>query len=74
MAWDSANIHIGGVEDQATLVERDTLERVSRVDRENSTMLSFARADAEDHARKVALLEDGVVEERQAWETSKREH
>jgi hypothetical protein len=63
MSRDSANLRIKGPEDRAVLAEREALERVSRVEVENSTTLSFARADAKDPARKVVLHEDEPVEE-----------
>jgi hypothetical protein len=69
-----ANLCIKDAEDQATLVKRDALERVSRVEAENSAALSYARADAKGLVRKIALLEDELVEERRVWETSEREH
>jgi hypothetical protein len=74
MAQDSTNLHIKGIVDRAALVEQEALEPVSRAKAENSTVLSSARADAEDYARKVILLKDELVEERQAMETSEREH
>jgi hypothetical protein len=62
------------VEDWATLVEREALERVSRVEVENATMLAFAHEDAEGLARKVTLPEDDHTVVRQAQQVSKREH
>jgi BMFP domain-containing protein YqiC len=56
------------------LVEREALERVSRVDVENVIVLASAREDAEGFARKIALLEDKLTAERQAWEVSERKH
>jgi hypothetical protein len=44
------------------------------VETENSTALSSAHADAEGLVWKIVLLEDELVEEHQAGETSKREH
>jgi hypothetical protein len=61
------------VEDWATLAERETLERVSRVEAKNTTALASAREDAERFARKITLLEDELVAERQAQEVSERE-
>jgi hypothetical protein len=74
MARDSTNLHIKGIVDRAALVEREALEPVSRAKAENSTVLSSARADAKDYAPKVILLKDELAEERQAMETSEREH
>jgi hypothetical protein len=74
MAWDSANLRIRGAKDQDALVEREALERVSRAEVENSTVLSSAHADAEDLAWKFALLEDELAEEHRAREASKTEH
>jgi hypothetical protein len=74
MVWDSANLHIKGVEDRVDLAEQEALERVSQAEVENSATLFSARVNTEDLARKVILLEDELVEERRAWETSEREH
>jgi hypothetical protein len=47
---------------------------VSRAEVENFAVLSFARFDVEDLTRKVTILEDGLAEERRAWEASEKEH
>jgi hypothetical protein len=54
------------VEDWAALVEREALERVSRVEVENATMLASAHEDAEGLSRKVTLPEDDLTVVRQA--------
>jgi hypothetical protein len=54
------------VEDWATLAERETLERVSRVEVENATMLASTSEDAESFVQKIALLEGELMEERRA--------
>jgi hypothetical protein len=57
-ARDSAALHVKDVEDRATLVERESLERVSRAEAENVAVLAAAHEYAEGFARKIALLED----------------
>jgi hypothetical protein len=42
-AWDSATLRVKDVEDRATLAEREVLERVSRVEAENTMALASAR-------------------------------
>jgi hypothetical protein len=42
-------------------VEREALERVSRVEVENAMMLASAHEDAEGLARKVALHKDELT-------------
>jgi hypothetical protein len=64
--WDSAIVHIRGVEDWAALAEREAQERVSRVETENVVVLASAREDAEGLVRKVALLEGELAEARRA--------
>jgi hypothetical protein len=61
------------VEDWATLAERETLERVSRVEAKNTMALASAHEDAEGFARKITLLEDELVAEHQAQEVFERE-
>jgi hypothetical protein len=39
--WDSATLLVKNVKDRATLSEREALERVSRVDAENSSTLAL---------------------------------
>jgi hypothetical protein len=55
-------------------VEREALERVSRAEVENAMVLASAHEDAEGFARKIALLEEEVIAERQAREVFEREH
>jgi hypothetical protein len=62
------------VEDQATLAEREALERMSRAEAENVTALASAHGDAEGLVRKIVVLEGELVTERQTWEVSEREH
>jgi hypothetical protein len=64
-AWDSATLHVKDAEDQAGLAEKEALERVSRVEAENTMLLASACEDAEGLAPKVALLEDELAAERQ---------
>jgi hypothetical protein len=55
-------------------VEREALQRVSRVEAENAAALASSHEDAKGFAHKIALLEDKLVMERQAQEVSEREH
>jgi hypothetical protein len=72
-AWDSATLCVKDAEDQATLAEREALERVLRAEMENAVVLASAREDVEGFARKIALLEDELAAERQARDVSERE-
>jgi hypothetical protein len=71
---DGGTLHVKDVEDWATLVEWEALERVSRAEAENATTLASSREDTEGLAWKVALLEDELTMVRRAQEVSKREH
>jgi hypothetical protein len=62
------------VEDRVALVKWEALERVSRVEAENTTTLASAREDVECLARKITLLEDELAAEHRAREVSEREH
>jgi hypothetical protein len=44
-------------------VEREALERLSRVEAENTTALASTREDAEGFVQKIALLEDELAME-----------
>jgi ketosteroid isomerase-like protein len=72
--WDSAALRVKDVEDWAALVEREALERVSRVKAENATVLASAHEDAKGFTCKITLLEDELAAELQARGVSKREH
>jgi hypothetical protein len=72
-AWDSAALCVKDTEDQATLAEREALERVLRAEMENAVVLASAREDVKGFARKIALLEDELAAERQARDVSERE-
>jgi hypothetical protein len=74
VAWDSTAIRVKDVEDRATLAEREALERVSRAKVENAMALASSCEDAKGLAQKIALLEDELAAECQAWEVSEREH
>jgi hypothetical protein len=71
---DSTTLHVNDVEYQATLAEREALERVSRSRVENAMALASTREDTEGLARKIALLEDDLAAEHWAQEASEREH
>jgi hypothetical protein len=64
--WDSDALLVKDVEDRATLAERETQEKVSRVEAENVVALPLAHEDAEGLARKIALLEVELAEEHRA--------
>jgi hypothetical protein len=55
-------------------VEREALERVSRVEAKNAAALASSHEVVKGSAHKIALLEDKLVMERQAREVSEREH
>jgi hypothetical protein len=74
IAWDSTTLCVKDVEDQAATAEREGLETVSRVEVENAVTLASTREDADGFARKITLLEDELVMERQARVVSEREH
>jgi BMFP domain-containing protein YqiC len=71
---DSATLHVKDAKDWAALVEREALEMVSRAEADNTVALASAREEAEGIVQKIALLEDELAAERQAWEVSEREH
>jgi hypothetical protein len=45
-AWDNAALRVKDAEDQATLVEWEALERMSRAEAENAMVLASAHEDA----------------------------
>jgi hypothetical protein len=49
-------------EDRATLVEREALERVLRLEAESTAVLASAHEEAEGFTQKIALLEGGLAE------------
>jgi hypothetical protein len=55
-AWEIVTALVRDVEDRATLAEREARESVSRMDAESATALSSTRGEAEDLARRIALL------------------
>jgi hypothetical protein len=63
MAWDNTTRRAKDEEDQVTLVEREALERISRVEVKNGTVLASAREDAEGFVRKITLLKGELVVE-----------
>jgi hypothetical protein len=67
-ARDSTATIVRDAEDQTAHVETEAQERVSRVEVQSAAALASAREDAEDLARKIALLEGELVEARQARE------
>jgi hypothetical protein len=74
VAWDSATFRVKDVEDWIALAEKEALERVSKAEAENATVLASASKDTEGLARKVTLLEDELAAEHWAQEMSQREH
>jgi hypothetical protein len=63
MAWDNTTRRAKDEEDQVTLVEREALERISRVEVKNGTVLASAREDVEGFVRKITLLKGELVVE-----------
>jgi hypothetical protein len=70
MVWDSAALHVKDVEDQSTLAERETHERVLRVEAENIVALASTCEDAKGLVQKIAQLEGELAEERRAQEVA----
>jgi hypothetical protein len=64
VARERAAADVRDAKDQATLAVREAQERVSRVEVESAAALAFARGEAEDLARRVALLEGELAEVR----------
>jgi hypothetical protein len=58
---NSAAFHVKDAEDWATLVEREALEKVSRVEAKNIVVLASAREDDDGFIRKITLLEGELV-------------
>jgi hypothetical protein len=81
---DSTALHVRDAEDRATPEEREALERVSRMEAENTVVLASSHEDAKGHVRKITLLEldeensrglsDTVADAEHWWEVSEREH
>jgi hypothetical protein len=72
-AWHGSALRIKDAEDWATLMERETLEKVSRVEVENATVLSSTHEDVEGFLQKIALLEDELATEHRVREVSETE-
>jgi hypothetical protein len=70
---DNTALHVKDAEDRATLVVREALERVSRVEAESAVVLAYIREDAKGFVLKIALLEGEIVVEHRAREVSERE-
>jgi hypothetical protein len=60
VVWDSTNLRVKGGEDWTPMMERETLERVSRAEAKNGVVLAFAHEDADGFVWKIALLEDSL--------------
>jgi hypothetical protein len=63
VAWDSATLRVKDAEDRPTLAEREELERMSRVEAVNVTVLACAHEDVEGLIGKITLLEGNLVVE-----------
>jgi hypothetical protein len=70
VTWDNAALRVKDANDRAALVEREALERVSRAEAENTTVLDSTREDVKGFVRKIGLHEDDLAAERQAREAS----
>jgi hypothetical protein len=64
--WDNIALHVKDAEDRFTLVEREALESVSRVELKNATALASAREDAKGSIRKITLLGGELAAEHRA--------
>jgi hypothetical protein len=67
---DSAAIHVMDVEDRAALTERESQDKVSRVEAKNCTVLASTHEDAEGVVRKIALLKGELEEAHRASEVA----
>jgi hypothetical protein len=65
---ESVTTLVRDVEDRTTLAEMEARERVSRVEMESATMLTFAHEEAKGLARRIALLEGELAESHRARE------
>jgi hypothetical protein len=72
-ARNSVALHVKDVKDWATLVVREVLERMSRVEVENAVALASAREDAECLIQKIVLHQGELAAVHQAQEVSERE-
>jgi hypothetical protein len=62
VTWDSAIARVKDTQDRAALTERETQERVLRVEAESTAVLASALEETEGLVWKIALLE-GELEE-----------
>jgi hypothetical protein len=72
-ARDNVALHVKDAENWATLAKRVALEKVSRVEAENTVVLASAREDVEGFVRKIVLLEGELAAEHRAREAFERE-
>jgi hypothetical protein len=73
-ARESAMAVVKDVEDQDAPAEREAWERVPRVEAESAVALASAHGEAEDLARRIALLEGEPAEAHQARDTSEENY
>jgi hypothetical protein len=69
-ARDIVALRVNDSEDRGTLVEREALQSVSRVEVENAAALAYACEDAGGFVWKIALLEGGHAAEDRAIHTN----
>jgi hypothetical protein len=67
-ARERAKTLIKEAEARGTLAEREAQERVLKVKAERAASLAFVHMEANESARKVALLECELVDACQAWD------
>jgi hypothetical protein len=76
--WERATVLIREAESRAALAERETRERVSRMETESATALASTRRETEGFAQRIALLKansqslSSVAADRR-WEEARRE-
>jgi hypothetical protein len=71
MAQESATTLFRDAKDRAALAEREAWERVSRVEADSAVRLTSAHEEVEGLARRIAHLEDELVEAHRAREMTK---
>jgi hypothetical protein len=74
VARDITSFCVKDAEDQAILAEGEALERVSRVEAENTAALGSAHEEVKGLVQKIILLKGELAAERRALKVSEREH
>jgi hypothetical protein len=78
--WERATVLIREAESRAALAERETRERVSRMETESATALASTRRETEGFAQRIALLKANsqslssvAADADRRWEEARRE-